>query len=87
MRDDNVFDIDPAVVAEAVRPFVQQALMAVTGRLDNGARPRRPQPRPSPVVLELAEETPGEHQRRRYREAGQAFRGINNARDATLAGR
>ena len=73
MRDEDgeVLDID----ADTVR----QAVMAVTGRLDSDAPPRRPQPSPGPVVLTLAEETPGEHQRRLYREAGVAFRGVNNS--------
>ena len=60
-----------STLADTIYRMAQQGFLnVVTGRLDSDAPPRRPQPSPGPVVLPLAEETPGERQRRLYREAG-----------------
>src|SRR5262245_1032125 len=96
-------DIDEDLVRELVRAVVQQQVMQLTGTLDSGAMPmaitpwgqvpraakpkRASRQRQDEVVLELSPESPAERQRRQYREAGIAFRAIDNSVLGDLARR
>jgi uncharacterized protein len=86
-------EVDAQEVTRLVRATVQAALAQAMGTLDAGGRPRRVSPWPAhmggatrlpsgandAVVLTLADETPGERQRRLEHAAAVAFRGVDNS--------
>jgi hypothetical protein len=95
--DEELIDVDEALVREAIRTVAQEALRAVTGRLDTDVqryavtplgRVALDAPARTPArgedVLELADESPRARHIRQEREAAVIFRSENNSAFATI---